>query len=146
LIICIKQEKCNINSLSLFFKSSDNSILQRILTQKIQHLNIDVTNVSGLTPSSAISNIFRLILFICQRLINLNFCQLFHDRKNTICIYTFPLTSCTSSTLIKLKVNAATFDDCLCILDGRLKCLSTLIIHVDHILLYSSNRNKVTII
>ncbi len=64
----------------------------------------------------------------------------------SICIAEFPSTSCTSSTLIKLKVNAATFDDCLCILDGRLKCLSTLIIHVDHILLYSSNRNKVTII
>jgi hypothetical protein len=132
--------------LSLFFKSLDNSILQRILTQKIQHLNIDVSYELGLKPSSTLSNIFRLILFICQRLINLNFCQLFYDRKSTICIYTFPSTSCTSSTLIKLKVNVATFDDCLFILDGRLKCLSTLIIHVDGILLRSLNKNKVNII
>ncbi|CAF4572452.1 unnamed protein product, partial [Rotaria sp. Silwood2] len=54
----------------------------------------------------------------------------------------FPSTSCTSSTLIKLKVNVATFDDCLYLLDGRLKHLSTLIIHVKKISLSFSDKNK----
>jgi hypothetical protein len=35
-----------------------------------------------------------------------------------------------SSTLIKLKINVATFFDCLYMLDGRLDFLSTLIINV----------------
>ena len=38
-----------------------------------------------------------------------------------------------SSTLIKLKINVATLTDCLYLLDGRLDCLSTLIINVSHI-------------
>lgn len=35
-----------------------------------------------------------------------------------------------SSTLVKLKINVATFPDCLILLDGRLESLSTLIINV----------------
>ena len=39
----------------------------------------------------------------------------------------------TSSTLTKLKINVSTFADFLYLLDGRLDCLSTLIIYVSEI-------------
>ncbi len=52
-----------------------------------------------------------------------------------------------SSTLSTLKINVETFDDCLYLLDGRLDCLSTLIIHVQTILLTSSTiDNTVSIV
>ncbi len=43
-----------------------------------------------------------------------------------------------SSTLSTLNINVETFDDCLYLLDGRLQCLSTLIIHVENISFTSS--------
>ena len=119
--------------MSLFFKFSGDSILHHLLTQQIIHLNIDVLYEPKSQASETLSSIFALILSICQRLINLNFCQLFYDRKSLICIYKFPSTSCTSSTLTKLKVNVARLDDCLFLLAGHLKCLSTLIIDVERI-------------
>ena len=132
--------------MSLFFKSPGNSILHHLLTQQIQHLNIDVSYDPKSEGSKILSSIFAWILSTCQRLINLNFCQLFYDRKSPICIYKFPSTSCTSSTLTKLKVNVKTFYDCLYLLDGRLKYLSTLIIDVKKISLFFSDQNKVNII
>ncbi|CAF1147435.1 unnamed protein product [Rotaria sp. Silwood1] len=119
-----------------------NSILHHLFTQQIQYLNIDVSYDPKSKGSKILSSIFALFLSICKQLINLNFCQLFYDRKTPICIYKFPLTSCISSTLIKLKVNVATFDDCLYLLDGRLKHLSTLIIDVKEIFLSFSDKNK----
>ncbi len=77
-----------------------------------------------------LSNIFALVLFLCKRLISINFCQLHHRR--TVC--TFDLsTNCMSSTVTVLKINVKTFDDCLYLLDGRLDSLSKLIIHVKRI-------------
>ncbi|CAF1277710.1 unnamed protein product [Rotaria sordida] len=126
----------------LFQYLTDNSILHNLLTQQIQHLNIDVSYDPKSKGSEILSSIFALILSTCQRLIDLNFCQLFYDRKSPIRIYKFQSTSCTSSTLTKLKVSVANFDDCLYILDGRLKHLSALIIHVKKISLSFSNKNK----
>ncbi|CAF1049917.1 unnamed protein product [Rotaria sordida] len=125
----------------LFQYLTGNSILH-LLTQQIQHLNIDISYDPTLKSSKILSCIFAFILSTCKQLINLNFCQLFYDRKSSICIYKFPLTSCISSTLIKLKVNVATFDDCLYLLDGRLKHLSTLIINVKRISFSLSDNKK----
>jgi hypothetical protein len=134
-----------INSLSLFFKFSGNSILRHLVTQQILHLNIDVSYEPESSTSEILSSLFILILSGCQRLISLNFCQLFYDRTTPICINKYPSTSCTSSTLIKLKVNVTTFSDCLYLLE-YLKCLSTLIIDVKIITLTRSVIKNVNII
>jgi hypothetical protein len=126
-----------------FFEDSRNSILHHLLSQQIQHVSIDVSYNPKLKSSKFLSSIFALILSGCQRLISLNFCQLFYDRKTPICISKLPETSYTSSTLTKLKVNVPTFDDCLYLLVGHLKCLSTLIIHVKRISPSSFNRTEV---
>jgi hypothetical protein len=98
---------------------------------KITHLNIDIQDDFTRTPSSkTVSNIFALILSLCKRLINLNFCEWCRYRSYRVCISKLPSTSCMSSTLTTLTINVATFNDCLHLLDGRLDCLSTLIIDV----------------
>jgi len=130
-----------INSLYSFFKLSGDSILPHLVFQQILHLNIDVPYQSE--ESGTLSNIFILIVSRCQRLISLNFCQLFYDRKSPIYLDNFSSTNCTSSTLAKLKVNVTNFDDCLYILDGHLKQLSTLIIDVKEISWSFSHKNKV---
>jgi hypothetical protein len=43
------------------------------------------------------------------------------------------IRNCMSSTLMKLKIYVDNFVDCLLLLDGRLDCLSTLIIKVSQI-------------
>ncbi|CAF4894037.1 unnamed protein product [Rotaria socialis] len=129
------------NSVKHIFRTG-NRILHHLLTQQIQHLNIDVSYDPKSKGSKILSSIFALILFKCQRLINLNICQLFCDRKAPIRISKFPSTSCTSSTLIKVKVNVTTFDDCLYLLDGRLEHLSTLIIDAKKISFNFSDKNK----
>jgi hypothetical protein len=134
---------CDINELSLFSKDSRYSILHYLLSEQIQHVNIDISYDRKLKSSKVVSKIFRLILSGCKRLISLNFCQLFFDRKTPICISNLPSTSYTSSTLTKLKVNFFTFHDCLYLLDGNLKCLSTLIIHVEQISPSIFNMNQV---
>ena len=130
-----------------FFIIKDDSILRNLLTEQITHLNIDIQNETTSQLSEILSNIFALILSLCKRLINLNFCQLFSHRNSSICIFKLSSTSCISSTLTKLKINVETFDDCLYLLDGRLNCLSTLIIHVKKISFTLSNiDNTVSII
>jgi hypothetical protein len=74
---------------------------------------------------------FAFILSLCKRLIKLDFCQF--DHRPTICTLHLSSTNCKSSTLTALKIGVKTFDDCLYLLDGRLSCLSTLIIHVGEI-------------
>ncbi len=82
--------------------------------------------------SRSVSNLLVLILSLCKRLIDLNFCDLFPTKYwFRVCI--LPLTSYMSSTLIKLKINVVTLTDCLFLLDGRLDCLSTLIVSVSQI-------------
>ncbi|CAF1295842.1 unnamed protein product [Rotaria sordida] len=113
----------------LFQYLIDYSILRDLLTQQITHLNIDIQNEKISELSEISSNIFVLILSLCKRLIYLNFCQLFSYRNSSICIYELPKTRCTSSTLTELKINVATFNDCLYLLDGNFDYLSKLIIN-----------------
>ena len=47
-------------------------------------------------------------------------------------IHNSPLTTCFSSTLHKLSVMVKCFEECLALLDGRLKQLTTFIVVVDY--------------
>ncbi len=128
--------------MSLFSVDSRYSILHHLLAEQIQHLNIDISFDPKIKSCEVLSSIFVLILSRCKRLISLNFCQLFYDRKTPICISKLPSTSYMSSTLTKLKINVLTLNDCAYLL-GHLKCLSTLIIHVERISGTIFNRSQV---
>jgi hypothetical protein len=78
-----------------------------------------------------VSKIFELILSLCKNLIVLNFCDMFPTRKHKVeTLYKLLLKNYTPSALTILKINVPTLIHCLCLLDGPLVCLSTLIINV----------------
>jgi hypothetical protein len=124
-------------NLNFIFKDH-NSILHNLLRKQITHLNVDFRNEKASELSEISSNIFLLILSLCQRLIHLNICRLFSYRNSSICISKLR----QSSSLTKLKINVSTFDDCLYLLDGKLNHLSKLIINVNRIKYSLSNINN----
>jgi hypothetical protein len=105
-------------------------MLHNLLIHQITHLNINVVNEPTTEVYEILSRTFVLILSLCQRLISLNFDQLLSDRMVPVYMWELPSISCMSSTLTKLKVNVETFSACLYLLDGRLNCLTTLIVNV----------------
>ncbi|CAF4036142.1 unnamed protein product [Rotaria sordida] len=108
-----------------------NSILCDLLSEQITHLSIDMEVKTSMPPlSKTVSKIFVLILSLCKRLISLNFCSSYRYRLMAIHIFKPSTTNCISSTLTTLNINVDNFADCLYLLDGRLNCLSTLIIRV----------------
>ncbi|CAF4166176.1 unnamed protein product, partial [Adineta steineri] len=112
----------------------DHSALRDLLTQQITHLNIDIQSDEVPILLSKISlYMFILILTLCQRLTYLNFCQLFSYRNSFLSIYKLPKICPTYSTLMELKINVETFNDCLCLVDGRFDSLSKLTINVREI-------------
>ncbi|CAF4044107.1 unnamed protein product, partial [Rotaria sordida] len=108
----------------------NDSILRDLLSKQITHLNIDIKNGNRVSFEIT-SKIFVLILSLCKNLIDLNFCDLFFERKHWNHISDLTETSLTSSTLTKLKINLETFTECLFLLNGNLECLTTLILHVE---------------
>jgi hypothetical protein len=96
--------------------------------------------------SIAWSIIFQLIVSLCERLIDLNFCQS-TNQKIPITILELLSTNRIYPTLTKLKINVRYLGDCLYLLDDHFDCLSTLIIYVVNISFgFSSSKNVVCIV
>ncbi|CAF1594248.1 unnamed protein product, partial [Adineta steineri] len=113
---------------------TDYSVLRDLCTHQITHLNVDIQSDEIQTLlSKTSSNIFTMILSLCQRLIKLNFCQVFSYRNLFIPICKLPETCFTYSSLIELKINVATINDCLRLLNRRFDSLSKLTINVREI-------------
>ncbi|CAF3336829.1 unnamed protein product [Rotaria socialis] len=116
----------------LYQSLTDDLILRDLLTKQITHLNIDIKKPTQ-HCSITVSKSFELILCLCKKLIVLNFCDMFPTRTYETPMFYLLSTTHMSSTLIKLKINVASLVDCLCLLDGRLEFLSTLIINIGQI-------------
>ncbi|CAF1106670.1 unnamed protein product [Rotaria magnacalcarata] len=107
------------------------TILRRLIINQITHLNAEINDDTTRELSDENnSNIFELILSLGKCLIDLTFSQSFRDREFEVPTLNITSTGCVSLTLTKLKIKVNTFDDCLYVLDGRLQCLSTLIIDI----------------
>ncbi|CAF3558500.1 unnamed protein product [Rotaria sordida] len=99
-----------LNSFYIRNLNMGDSILRDLLTQQITNLTIDIENTPPLEECTIPSDIFALVLSLCKRLTNLNFCQLYHDRSLSICIcYDATLTRYMSSTLATLKISVLGF-------------------------------------
>ena len=120
------------NTAKLFIIFTDDGILRDLLFKQITHLSIDITTTTELC-SETFEKILAILLALCGRLTVLNFCDVFPTRKCSIFLSPAKSTHYISSTLVKLKINVATFADCLVLLDGRLESLSTFIVHVSSI-------------
>ena len=108
-------------------------ILRDLVSKQITHLNIDITQTTELCSEIFGKNLAAL-LSLCERLTALNFCDVFRTRKCWLFIFPAGPGDYVSSTLVKLKINVATFLDSLILLDVRLESLSTLFINVSTIL------------
>ncbi|CAM4870442.1 unnamed protein product [Rotaria socialis] len=84
----------------LFNHLTSNKILRQLLIEQIAHLKVDINDEPGEPSSETLAMMFALILSLCKQLIKLNF------------------------------LNVKSFDDCLYLLDGRLNCLTKLIIGI----------------
>ncbi|CAF3203245.1 unnamed protein product, partial [Rotaria sp. Silwood2] len=111
------------------------SILYYLIRNQIMYLNLDIesnnTNILELELY-----VFRLMLEWGKHLIDFTF----SNRLSVMTSYSFlSRRPCVSSNLTKLTINVNTFDDCLCILDGRFNRLLTLIIDIEKISISTSN-------
>ncbi len=107
-------------------------VLRDLLTKQITRLNIDIIRPAECL-SMVVPNIFGLILSLCKNLTVLHFCDMFITRKCWTAVIFLPSESSICSTLIKLKIKVANLMDCICLLDGRLESLSTLIVSAQEI-------------
>ena len=115
--------------LLVFFNISGDSILARLLNSQITQLNVDTyVTISEISDENEL-NIFSMILSVGKHLSDLTFRQRLLKNNTTTSTFHLP-TSFISSTLTKLNICVDTFDDCLYLLDGRLECLSTLVIDI----------------
>ncbi|CAF1318138.1 unnamed protein product [Rotaria sordida] len=111
------------------------TILRHFLVDQITHLNVNIYyEIIPKLFREETSNIFSFLLSFCKHLVELTFNQYLCDTTLEFSLYDVPLANCVSSTLTKLEIVVGYFDDCLYLLDGRLKCLSILIINVSSFL------------
>ncbi|UJR35513.1 hypothetical protein I4U23_028267 [Adineta vaga] len=84
-------------------------------------------------------HLYDRILKICENLEHLSYIGSYPHYYPGLKLTNVPFTSFSSSTLNKLSIRLKCFDDCLALLDGRLKQLMTLIIVIESMEYDSSN-------
>jgi hypothetical protein len=103
-------------------------MLRKLLAEQITCLQIDVKDYPTDSVPETLSLIFTLIIFLCKRLNQFDFCQWYG--RATYCTVDLSSTNFKCSTLTVLKIYVKTFDDCLYLLDGRFIYLSALTIQI----------------
>jgi hypothetical protein len=83
-------------------------------------------------------NVYGHILNFFKNLKHLSLIETFNPSYRRLSIRHFPSNIFFSSTLTYLCINMNTLDDCLYLLDGRLKHLSTFIVEITFVDEYSS--------
>lgn len=122
--------ECFINCFCL-----DESPLRFIFQEKITHLtlgNSDTIDVIESTKSYTI-NVYGHILNFFKNLKYLSVIETFNPSYPRLSFCRSPSATFFSSTLTHLCINMYTLDDCLYLLDGRLKQLSTFIVTIGYV-------------
>jgi hypothetical protein len=105
--------------------------LRHLLTFQITHLEVRIRDREReLLPAGGPLGIFTYVLTMGECLTNLTFSLWWIDEGREFSFLRRPSMVCESSSLTKLVITVYNFDDCLYLLDGRLKHLSTLIIDI----------------
>ncbi len=96
-------------------------------------------NVKRIDPTKNYTrNVYARILDFFKNLKRLSINQAFISSHRVLSLHDLPSNTFFSSTLTHLCINVANFDDCLYLLDGRLKQLTTLIVRAFAMVNYSS--------
>ncbi len=76
-------------------------------------------------------NVYARIVSFCKNLINFNIDHSCYINCPLLSFSNLPSTTFVSSTLTKLSAAVNDFEDCLCLLDGRLKQLSSFTVTIN---------------
>jgi hypothetical protein len=82
---------------------------------------------------TSLTNIYNDIFTLLTKLkyLDLDFSNMYPFRRSLLS--GLPSTTCSSSSIVHLRIKMHNFDDCLCLLDGRLSQLHTFIVNLDYI-------------
>ena len=124
--------KIRLGDVPLSVFTLDKSPLRSIFQQQITSLTVGISDKgSVLVPEKNYTrNVYQHILKFFQNLRHLSVIQSFNPVYPHLTLCDLPSATFFSSTLTYLSINLYTFDDCLCLLDGRLKQLSALLVKV----------------
>ncbi|CAF3482744.1 unnamed protein product [Rotaria sp. Silwood1] len=117
---------------------TDKSIFQHIFKYQITELILENNDNNdyadeNISPKEYNKNVYVSILTLFENLQSLSIVGSFTSSYPPLSIVDLPSTTFCSSTLIKLCINVRSLDDCLYLLDGRLKQLTTFIVQIRYI-------------
>ncbi|UJR23600.1 hypothetical protein I4U23_026589 [Adineta vaga] len=113
----------------------DESPFVQIFKQQITYLTLSINDPEKTQSLIDLSTtVFAPIFSMFKSLIELDFGSP-GDRRYParLKIADLPSTICFSSSIVHLRISVDTFDDCLCLLDGRLTYLHRLVIQISNI-------------
>ncbi|CAF1408422.1 unnamed protein product [Adineta steineri] len=121
---------------------TDESPIFRLLQQQIKHLTVKCDK--QLVINRSFTDVCVRILAICRNLSYLNVHQWLITNHACLSIRDRPPNVCFSSNLRTLSISVDTFDDCLCLLDGRLEQLRSFTVRIYFIIRSRMNNNNQT--
>ncbi|CAM4798896.1 unnamed protein product [Rotaria magnacalcarata] len=121
---------------------TDNSLFQHIDQQQITDL-ILISNENYIEQvlTKDTNNVYVTILDFFKNLNHLSILPSSVNDYPPLSLYCLPPMTFSSSILTELCINTNNFDDCLALLDGRLKQLTSLILQVNYIYKTSTSYN-----
>ena len=112
----------------------DDSWFGRIFKQQITNLTLVINEDKiEINDEEYTKNIYAPVLVFFENLKCLSIVPSSADKCPLISLRLIPEKVFSSSTLTKLCINVSNFADCLLLLDGRLKQLTTFVVQVDWI-------------
>ncbi|CAF1177881.1 unnamed protein product [Rotaria sp. Silwood1] len=114
---------------------TDKSIFQHIFKYQITELILENNDNNdyadeNISPKEYNKNVYVSILTLFENLQSLSIVGSFTSSYPPLSIVDLPSTTFCSSTLTKLCINIRSLDDCLYLLDGRIKRLTTFIVQI----------------
>ncbi|CAF4682915.1 unnamed protein product, partial [Rotaria sp. Silwood2] len=109
---------------------ANGSHFAKIFKNQIMHLVVFIDESESRSYVDLRMNVFERIFALFTNLRDLDFGQTSKWLHPVLKLNSLSSNSCFSSTIVNLHINVFTFDDCQCLLDGRLSQLRTFIVSI----------------
>jgi hypothetical protein len=114
------------------------SPLTVMFKKQISHLTVNITDdTEAISLYDLTENVYGHIFTLFTNLTHLEFGKYNSSQHLPLTVLNLPSYVCLSSTIVHLCVKVLSFDDCLCLLDGRLCQMNTLTVIVDYFYSFS---------
>ena len=111
----------------------DESSVVHLFKEKAKTLSLVPTRLIKESMIELFTETCVRIFASCKNLVHLDLNGSNSNKYARLSLCNLPQTSCFSSSLVILYANLVDFDDCLCLLDGRLPYLAKLIVDIKNI-------------